>query len=156
MAGSDPTGAFDAATFRTNIRQVMAMATANTVEPTTFRWVVEETYAVKDPGGNPYDWTETPVSHATPITISDLAVDCAVEFAGSSETTTEVGEIAQLSAVITMLDVDQQALVAHGGRMPDEVLLKGIVYGIDYVPAPVALFVVDVWTIYCSSTDSES
>ena len=155
MAGSDPTGAFQADTFRTNIRTVMTMATANTVEPTTFRWVVPESYAVADPGGNPYDWTETPVSHTTPITISDLAVDCAVEFSGSSESTTEAGEIAQLTAVITMLDVDQQLLVAHGGRMPDQVLLKGLVYGIDYVPPPVALFTVDVWTIYCSSTDAE-
>lgn len=154
MAGSDPAGAFDAATFRSNIKQVMAMASPNTVTPTTFRWIVDDTFAVKDPGGNPYDWTEAP-SQPTPTTISDLAVDCAVQFQGDIETTTEVGEIDQLTAVITMLDVDQQALVAHGGRMPDVVLLKGVVYGIDYVPAPIALFNVDVWTIYCSSTDSE-
>lgn len=155
MAGSDPTGGFDPDAFRTQIRQVMTMAQPNTVLPTTFRWVVEETYAIADPGGNPYSWTETPVSHATPITISDLVVDCAVEFGGNAESTTEAGEIAQLSAIITLLDVDQQALVAHGGRMPDQVLLKGIVYGIDFVPAPVALFTVDVFSVYCSSTDAQ-
>jgi hypothetical protein len=54
-----------------------------------------------------------------------------------------------------MLDVDQEALVAHGGRMPDQVLLKGLVYNVDFIPAPVALFSVDVFTIYCSTVDAQ-
>jgi hypothetical protein len=116
---------------------------------------VEQTYATADPAGSPYDWTESPASHATPITITDLAVDCAVQFGGDASSTTEAGEIDQLSAILTLLDVDQEALVAHGGRMPDQVLLKGLVYGIDFCPAPVALFSVDVWTLYCSTVDAE-
>jgi hypothetical protein len=155
MAGADPTGSFSEASFRSNIKLVMKMASPNTVEPTTFRWVVEQTYATADPAGSPYDWTESPASHATPITITDLAVDCAVQFGGDASSTTEAGEIDQLSAVITMLDVDQEALVAHGGRMPDQVLLKGLVYNVDFIPAPVALFSVDVFTIYCSTEDAQ-
>ncbi len=155
MAGSDPTGSFNAQAFTTQIKAVMKMASPNSVEAATFRWVVEPTYAVADPAGSPYDWTESPQSHATPTTIADLAVDCAVQFGGDSSSTTEAGEIDQLSAVLTLLDVDQQALVAHGGRMPDQVLLKGLVYGIDFCPAPVALFSVDVWTLYVSTVDAQ-
>lgn len=153
MAGADPNGNFVAADFRSRIQAAMQMGLPNASgDAPTFRWVEDSTYAHADPAGQPYDWTATPTSTPTPI--ADLAVDCAVQFSGEISVT-EAGEIVQGSAVITLLDVDQQTLVSHGGRMPDQVLLKGIVYNVDFIPPPQGLFDVDVWTIYCSSIDSE-
>lgn len=155
MAGPDPTGNFNAANFRTQIRATMQMGLPNTAgDAPIFRWIVKPTYASADPAGQPYNWTSHP--SVTPTPIADMTgVDCAIEWGGNSRDITEAGEINQVSVTLTLLDVDQEALVAHGGRMPDQVLLKGIVYNIDYIPAPTGLFDVDVWTLYCSSTDSD-
>jgi hypothetical protein len=154
MAGSDATGAFDDASFRTQIAAVMQMALPNNpADQPTFRWTVDPTYQQADPAGRPYFWGATPVSD-TPI--ADLQVICAVDLSGSptASTGTDAGEFTELTARITLLDTQYDQLLAHGGRPPDQVLLGGNTYEVDYIPMNVALFDVDVWEIMATSRDA--
>lgn len=148
----DPSGNFNAAAFRTNIRAAMKMGLSNTAgDAPIFRWIVKDTYTVSDPSARPYNWFQNPAPNS-PAPIADLSgVDCALQYGGDSTEGTEAGLINEQQVKVILLDVDQQTLLAHGGRMPDQVLLKGEIYNVDYVPAPQGLFDVDVWTIYCTA-----
>lgn len=150
MAGSNPR--FDAATFRSNILSAMTMALPNTtnLQP-TFRWIVKPAYTTADPAGRPYSWTQTAAGNS-PSAIADLQVPCAVQIGGGSETGTEAGFENELNAVITLLDTQQAQLIAQGGRMPDQVLLAGATYNVDYV-LQTALFSVDVYEMHLKAQD---
>ena len=155
MAGSDPTGNFNPATFRTQIRQAMQMGLPNTAgDGPIFRWIIKEQYPIADPAQRPYNWFAPP-SGNTPAPIADLpGIDCAVEWLGDSSEGTPAGFENEVGVKITLLDVDQQTIMGHGGRMPDQILLKGETYNVQYVPAPQGLFNVDVWTIYAVAQDT--
>ena len=152
MAGNDPTGSFNAATFRSAILGAMTMALPNTtmLQP-TFRWIVKQSYSSADPAGRPYSWTATP--GATPTLISDLQVPCAVQFGGGSNEGTEAGFETELDARVTLLDTQQAELIAHGGRMPDQVILADRTYNIEYQTQE-ALFSVDIFVLYLSAVDA--
>jgi hypothetical protein len=156
MAGVDPAGRFNAAHVRTALSSVMALALPNTTQDRPiFRWLVDPTFAQSDVAGDPFNWTETPSSDS-PAAIPDLqGVNCAIEWGGDSESATAAGEIDQVTVTLTLLDTDYHALITHGGRLPDQVLLKQIVYDITFVPPSVALFDLDVWTVHAQSTDSD-
>jgi hypothetical protein len=154
MAGVDPSGNFVGDDFRTRILAVMTMGLPNTpADRPTFRWRVKPSFAVADPAGRPYFWGATPIGD---VTIPDLQVVCVVELSGSptSSTGTDAGEFTELTAKITMLDTQYQQLLAHGGRPPDIILLGEATYDVDYVPANLALFDVDVWIIMATSRDA--
>lgn len=154
MAGTDPTNSFLASDFRTNILAAMTMALPNTVaDQPTFRWKTEGVYDQADPAGNPYYWGATPVSVTV---IPDLQVTCAVDISGSptSSTGTDAGEFTELTARITLLDTQYQALLANGGRLPDLVLIGQSTYQVDYMQPSIALYDVEVYTLFASSHDA--
>ena len=140
MAGTDPN--FDAAEFRDAIHSVMAMAAPTDVSlQVTFRWNEERTFATEDPAGLPYDWTETPTTdtqHAAVI------VPVAVQFASGSATDEGMGSFDASQAVLTLLDVDYDAI-----KTADYVTIGGQDYDIEFVAPPVALFEVTVFTLHC-------
>lgn len=152
MAGADPTGAFNSTAFRSQIHSVMTMALPGTqsLRP-TFQWQQDPTYAVADKAGNPYDWTAAPAANS-PAVIADMQVTCAVTYSLDDEFGTDAGEINQQNITITLLDLDYNALVAHGGRQPDRVVCNGVAYTCDYL-VHVALFDVDVYQLHASSVD---
>lgn len=154
MAGSDPTGNFNETQFRNQIRQTMTMGLPNTVSmQPTFRWVTKPTFSVSDPAERPYNWFTNP-NASSPVNPSDFVTVCAVEYMGGSESGTEAGFINEIQAKLTLLDTDMNAVIAHGGRQPDQVLLKGELYQIRYITLE-ALFTVDVYTVFCTALDAE-
>ncbi len=154
MAGADPTGSFNASTFRTNIEFAMTMGLVNepNLQP-TFRWIVQPSFNPNptDPAGIPWNLT-APVNESGPAQISDMQVLCAVEFGSDAQEGTVAGLEESVKATITMLDTQQKLLVAHGGRMPDQVLLAGATYNMEYFIEQ-ALFDVDVYILYLSAED---
>jgi hypothetical protein len=155
MAGADPTGQFDAAAFRSNIRATMSLALPNTVSyQPTFRWLIKPEFNVADPAGRPYNWFGAEAGD-TPAAIPDIQVPCAVTYSGGSESGTEEGFIEELKVKLTVLDEDMNTILANGNNtLPDQVLLKDQVYEIAYIPNPVALFTVDVYEIYAVAQDA--
>jgi hypothetical protein len=151
MAGADPTGAFNATTFRNAIHAVMTLSLPNTKsDQPTFQWLPDPTYSVADNAGNPYDWTATP---SVANTIPDLQVTCAVTYSQSEQFGTDAGEINTEKIVLTILDVDYQLLLTNGnGTPPDQVVVDNVTYTIDYINLQ-ALYTVDVYSMHASSVD---
>jgi len=153
MAGTPAIGVFNGPAFRENILAVMTMALPNTVvDQPTFRWKTERVYAQAGPDGNPYYWAESPLG-SDPI--PDLQVTCAVEISGSptASTGTDAGEFTELTARITLLDTQYQQLIAQGGRLPDIVLIGQSIYQVDLMQPSIALYDVEVYTLFASSHD---
>jgi hypothetical protein len=154
VAGADPTGNFDPATFRTQIRATMEMGLSNTTayQP-TFRWTNKRDFSVGDPSDRPYNWFQTAEGNS-PAVIADIVVPCAIQYSGGSEDGTEAGFVNELKVKLTILDEDVDTLLANGNNTwPDQVLLKNEPYNIDYVPVPTGLFSVDVYEVYASAQD---
>lgn len=154
MAGADPTSNFIADDFRTNILAVMNMALPNTqADQPTFRWKTERVYAQAGPDGNPYYWAEQPLATNA---VADLQVTCAVEVSGSptSSTGTDAGEFTELTARITLLDTQYQQIMAHGGRLPDIVLIGQSLYEVDLMQPSLALYDVEIYTLFATSHDA--
>ena len=150
MAGStDPRAAgFNAAAFRDAIRFAMKMGLPeSTLERITFRWRVKNDYAIEDPEGLPYRFTNAPIST---ITHADVLIPAAVEFVtrGGFPKGESFGQFDNPKAVITILDEDY-ALVDSA----DIILLGGNTYQIDFVAPPIGLFEVTVWQLYCTAVD---
>ena len=150
MAGTDPTGSFNAATVRTELEAAMVMGLPNNpIDRPTFRWLTPNDITPGSPSGNPYDWS----TGTAPTEITDLQVNCAVQYGGDTEDGTVAGVEEAVRAVLTILDTDMATLLAHGGRMPDQVLLAQSIYNMDYFNQE-ALFDMDVYILYCTSLDA--
>jgi hypothetical protein len=156
MAGEDPTGAFSATDFRAGIELAMGMGlpTATANQP-TFRWTLPGNYVASGPttpAGTPWNLTAASAAPA-PLSISDLAVNCAVDYMGSTEEGTVAGVENAAQVRLTLLDTDYKLLIAHGGGvLPDRVLLGGDVYIFDR-HTQVGLFSVDVYFFYATAED---
>ena len=117
----------------------------------TFRWDPVLAYAKADVGGRPYafDGSAAPVSDTV---ITDLVLDTVVaviEKGIEGAEGTRIGMFRGQRMTLTVLDVDFQAIVAHGkGRFADAVMAGGTEYRVQEIPRPDALFDVDVWTIH--------
>lgn len=144
MAGSNT--AFDAATFRTNIKNTMRMGLPNnTSDQATFRWVDEKTYVIAGPHNNPYDWGETPL---TTVHKADVQVDVAVQLLNHTEEYTSVGELDNQKIQVTLLDVDY-ALVSDA----DLILLDGKTFEINFWTPSIGLFDVTVHQAFATAID---
>ena len=145
MAGTN--SAFDAATFRTNIKAAMRMGSPQaTQDKVTFRWKAVKTFNRSDGDHNPYDWSATPVSTSQH---ADVQVDVAVE--ARTEPTPEylsMGEVNAQKIVLTLLDVDFSQIDGA-----NEVLWGQKLFKVDFVAPPIALFEVNVYQIYCTAVD---
>lgn len=155
MAGTDPR--FDAARFRTAIKNAMVMGFPNETEKQiTWTWDVERTFVTADSGGFPLDWSAAQVDEESDI--ADLIVDCAVKFTpvgGASRVGgTELGIMDVANVEATLLDVDYDALLVHGGgRFPNKAMLDGNVYVVQFVAPPFGLFEVNVYSVALQAID---
>lgn len=145
---------FDAATFRTAIKNTMKMGSPNTVEQkATFRWKTFRAFSGSDSSGKPWVKDAVPVYE---VSYPDVQIDCAVEFITRSTLSggTAVGDFDTPRAIITVLDVDYVKIAQTSETDgADLVLLGGATYKIDFVAPPIALFDVDVYQIHCSAVD---
>lgn len=149
---TDPRAAgFDPAAFRDGIKFAMRMGAPDAAnERVTFRWLDQPAYTTHDPAGRSYDWTTPPTST---VTVADLQLDCAVELLGGPSGETNIGTFDANKMVITLLDDDYEALIAHGARLPDVVLAGGNTYLVQYLAPPVGLFDVTVYRLFTESRD---
>ena len=146
MAESNPD--FDPAGFRDAVRFAMNMGLPNTVsERATFRRSSRKDYAIEDPAGRPYDFTDSPTRT---VTQRDVQVPVAVEFAArpSGSFRTTLGEFDSSRAIVTVLDEDY-ALIEGS----DQVLLGGNVYEVQFIAPPIGLFDVTVYQLHCQAVD---
>lgn len=162
MAGSDPTGGFQADEFRTNIRNAMLLGLPeDEAERPIFLFPRERTYDVRDDGGQPFDWSETPATdtdtepgeprQVTCGTGADQVV-CAYEAGGgrggTQPTETVVGNFDTLRMVITMLDVDRRKVVGF-----DRVIIGRSTYQYSVEEASVGLYDVTVYQLVVTAED---
>lgn len=150
---------FDESAFRDAILNTMLMGMPeDPAERLTFVWRRDQTWVPDDPAGNPYDWTQTPVTDtAGNPALSDegteqtLQVPYALEFsarpAGSS--TTVFGEIDLTRAVITLMDDAYERV-----KTADYAVIGDSRYRIQFDGPAVGLFGVTVWTLYVEAEDS--
>lgn len=141
-------GGFDADEFRTQIRNTMIMGLPeDELERPTFRWSVRRSYAIKDGGGNPYNFSSVPESVEEH---EDVQVPVAVEFAARSTFASNLptGQVENSKIIITILDVDY-ALVDTA----DQIVCNGDTYNIDFVAPSTGLFSVTVYEIHATAVD---
>lgn len=168
MAGSDPTGAFIADEYRTNMRRVLAMALAQDqmLRP-IFLFPRERTYSEPDAGGQPFDWTkpaltDSSVPDGEKVVYSGEADDeVAVGIAdagGRGGTQTNETAFADFDAerrVLSMLDVDYAKIVVAGDRLNtfDRVRIGGSLYSWQFEEEPTGLFEVTWHKIVVQAID---
>ncbi len=155
--GDSRQNAFSATRFKSGIRFAMAMGTPGDVaERVSFQWTSDNTYAVPDAKGDPYDWTDSPTVSVTAVDIPlSLSVRAAVEFfdAKSSSGSTGMGDFDVGTLKITILDDDWTLVQDVNLGRPDTVIVDGDIYTVDYISPPAGLFTVTIYTVFCSALD---
>ena len=144
---------FSAAAFKDAIRFAMNMGLPDTAsERITFRWTPASTYTTSSPGGNPYDLTDTPTSTDS---AADVLVDAAVEFVSRASLgeTTSIGSFENPRLIVTLLDDEYATITDATLGLPDQVLVGGNSYNIDFVAPPIGLFSVTVYQIHATAAD---
>jgi hypothetical protein len=150
MADADPR--FNATKFRDAIHFAMKMGLPNaSTEQIAFRWLERRTYDKQDTGGNPYDWTDTPV---TDTVVADVYLQAAVEFqfVRSGVENNPVGQFESPNLVVTLLDTEYPYLFSNGKRA-DQIVIDEAVYQINFIAPPIGLFDVTVYQVYASGLD---
>jgi hypothetical protein len=125
-------------------------------ERVTFQWTPVKTYTQADSRGRPYNWSQSPSATVTiPDKVASLSLPCAVEFTDSRSSSgqTTVGDFDVASIKVTLLDTQYEELIAVALGRPNTVIVDGNTYNIDYWAPPIALFTVNVYTLYASARD---
>lgn len=160
MAGEDPSGAFDADTFREEIRAAMLMGLPeNRNMRPIFLFPRERTYDKADKSGVPWDFSAPPVTdtgtdlgHAIYCGENSNEILCTWEAGGGRGGTqsneTPFGDFDALRLVITMLDVDFAKI---GGF--DRVLMSGAEYRYQFDEPRIGLFDVTVHQLVVGARD---
>jgi len=119
MAGADPSGAFEADTFREQIRAVMLMGLPEdeTLRP-TFYFADTVVNDAADPGNRPWDFTQP---KASTVTVTPVRVLCGIEVDPGTEGYTSVGKFEARTATLSFFedewaDVDGFTRVLIGGK----------------------------------------
>lgn len=144
---------FSAAAFKDAIRFAMNMGLPDTTsERLTFRWTPEKTFATSSPAGNPYDLTDAPTSTDS---AADVLVDGAVEFVSRASLgdTSSIGSFENPRLVVTLLDDEYATITDDTLGLPNQILVGGNTYNIDFVAPPIGLFSVTVYQIHCTAID---
>lgn len=155
MAGTDPR--FNATQFRDAIRFAMTMGfPAETSKQITWQWDTAREFSRPDSGGFPLEWTAANVESFSDV--SDIIVDCAVEYTavgGASRVAgTELGIMDVSNAKVTLLDVDYDVLLGHGGGVfPNKASVDGNIYEVQFIAPPFGLFEVTVYSVALQAID---
>jgi hypothetical protein len=152
---------FNEAGFRDAIKNTMLMGVPEKPEERlTWWWQRSETYSPDDPAGDPYDWTQPPVS-STPgnpklpdkdtTKEQSLVVNYALEFsarpAGSANTV--FGEVDTSRAIVSLSDTDyEQIKDAHYAT------IGNTTYRIQFHGPPVGLFGYTLHQLFLEAEDS--
>lgn len=147
---TDPTflQGFDADAFRQAITSTMEMALPlNEDERITFIWKTERTFDHADESGVPYDFTAVPTS----VEEHDpVQIPAAVEFTSRRPDGTSLGQFENPRVVATILDTHFTEI---SDPLPDEALLGGNTYKIDFVQPPIGLGSVTVYQVWMTAVD---
>lgn len=153
------TPSFPEATFRTAIRNTMLMGIPEDPdERLTWWWRRDQTYSPDDPAGDPYDWTQTPVTNApgNPAlgdtgTDQSLQVAYALEYAArpAGSANTVFGEIDTSRAVVSLADTEHEQV-----KTADYCTIGNTTYRIQFQGPPVGLFGFTLHQIYLEAEDS--
>lgn len=155
MAGSD--SRFDPERFRTAIRFAMEMGFPDdSAKQITWSWNPKRTFNKADSGGLPLEWKPTQV--VTESDITSKIVDCSVRFVPVGGATrvggTELGIMDIAGAVVTLLDVEYDALLAHGnGVFPENASMDGNRYVVQIIAPPYGLFDVTIYDVHLQAID---
>ncbi len=155
------TPSFDESLFRQSIVATMRMGMPQSDEhKIRWYWNRDQTFVPDDPAGNPYDWTDDPVTDAPGNPTGDpsddgLIVDYAVEFnsssglgAGVNNQLTPLGPIDPTRMTVTVFDVDYDRI-----KTADYAAIGTTRYRIRYAAPPVGLFGVTVHDLYLEADD---
>lgn len=160
MAGADPAGAFDADSFRTDIRAAMAMGMPEDQEMRPiFLFPREQTFDNVDKAGVPWDYSEAPLTdtgedeeHAVRCGTGADEVLCAWEAGGGRGGTqsneTPFGDFDALRLVLTILDVDYAKIAGF-----DRVLMSGNEYRYQFEEPQIGLFDVTIYQVVVGALD---
>lgn len=162
MAGQDPTGAFDAEEFRSNIRAVMLLGMpADQEQRPIFLFPRERTYDVEDKSGQPFDWTIPPATDTDDLPGEPKVVKCgeastevlcAWEAAGGRGGTqsneTPFGDFDTERLVFTILDVDFGKIDGF-----DRVQMGDSIYRYQFEEPRTGLYEVTVHQLVVAATD---
>lgn len=155
MAGTD--ARFNATLVRNGLKFAMRMAFPEDGQrQITWMWTTKRDFSRTDSGGYPLDWSQSNVQEET--IVNPMIVDCAVKFVPAGGTNrvggTTLGIMDVANVVVTMLDVDHDALLTHGtGKFPDMIQIDEARYYVQYTAPPYALFDMTVWDIYAQTVD---
>ncbi len=152
---------FNEAKFRDAVANTMLMGMPeDPAERLTWWWNRDETYSPDDPAGNPYDWTQPPLTDAPgnpklkdPGAPSDqsLIVNYALEYsarpAGSANTV--FGEIDTSRAIVSLADGDYQKI-----KTADYATIGNTTYRIQFKGPPVGLFGFTLYSVYLEAEDA--
>lgn len=104
MAGTDPTGAFDADEFREGIRAAMLMGLPDDEEMRpTFHFPAGTVNDSADPGGKPWDFNQPKSVDSTPAP-DPVLVLCAVKVTDGQAGYTSVGKFLAREAVLSFFE----------------------------------------------------
>jgi hypothetical protein len=150
MADSYP--GFSATQFREAIVFAMNMGTPSvTSQQASFAWSKRRTYAIADPGDDPFDWDATPVTNVVPDPVS---IPCAIEYGpGVLSETTPFGTIDPMTGTVTVLDEHYPSLFDTQGVRADLVIVDGNTYDIQFEQPPIGLFDVTVHQFQIQARD---
>ena len=144
---------FDPALFKDAIRFAMNMGLPDTeTERVTFRWTADQTFENDSPSGNPYTWSTSPTTETAP---DDVRVDAAVEFVSRASLADQnsIGDFDNPRIVVTLLDDEFETITDDTLGLPDQLVVGGNTYEVDFVAPPVGLFSVTVYQIHATAVD---
>ena len=161
MAGDSAFAAdFDQVEFETGIRETMKMGMPEAdAEKLTWWFKRDQEYSPADTAGNPFDWTDDPISDEPgnpdipdpdPNHDQSLIVDYAIEFSSrpAGSTTTVLGEVDNSRAVVTLFRVDFEKI-----KTADYAKIDAATYKIQFKAPPLGLFTSTVVQVYLEAVD---
>lgn len=152
--------AFSESTFRTAILNTMLMGMPEDPgQQLRWWWHRDQTYSPDDPAGNPYDWTESPLTSVPgnpklpdkdPASEQSLIVPYALEYsARQTGSTTAFGEIDTSRAVVSLTDTDYEKI-----KTADYATVGETTYRIQFKGPAIGLFGYTLFQMFLEAEDS--
>lgn len=151
MAGTDPTGAFDADEFREGIRSAMLMGLPDDEEMRpTFLFAEVAVNDSADPGGKPWDFNQpkSPDSEPAP---DPVRVTCGVAVEDGQRGYTSVGKFEARRATLSFFEDEWAAVNTPGPFVV--VLIGGKPYKRGAALEPVGMFEVTTYRVEVTAED---
>jgi len=152
--------AFNESTFRTAILNTMLMGMPEDPgQQLTWWWHREQTFSPDDPAGDPYDWTQPPVTD-TPgnpalkdagLAEQSLIVPYALEYSArqTGSSNTAFGEIDTSRAVVSLTDTDYELI-----KTADYATVGDTTYRIQFKGPAIGLFGYTLFQMYLEAEDA--